>query len=138
MASKKQRRRRQKERRHEYEYVYVDSEGQEVEVEEERPKSANSKTPPASKPLLTERGRKIEPPSWRRTARRAALFAPFMLVILYLLRPKDGSTAGVVLNVLVLMAFFVPFSYFMDSMMYRFAQKRLARGGGSSPKSSSR
>jgi hypothetical protein len=139
VASKKQRRRRQKERRHEYEYVYVDSEGQEVAVEgDESPRPADGKTPPAPKPLTTERGRKIEPPSWRRTLRRAALFAPLMLVILYLLRPKDGSSAGVVVNVLVLMAFFVPFSYFMDSLMYRFAQKRLARGGGSSPKSSSR
>ena len=136
MASRKQRRRRQKERRHEYEYVYVDEEGREVEVEETEPERSNGKAP-AARSVQTARGRKIDPPSWRRTLRRAAIFAPLMLVILYLLRAKDATTASVVLQVIMLMAFFIPFSYFMDSLMFRLAQRRSAKAGGSSTKSSS-
>ncbi len=136
MASKKQRRRRDKERRHEYEYVYVDEEGREVAVDEGEPKRSNGKAPTA-RSVQTARGRKIDPPSWRRTLRRAAIFAPLMFVILYLLRAKDATTASVLLSVLMLMAFFIPFSYFMDSLMFRLAQKRGAKAAGSSSKGSS-
>src|SRR5688572_18838466 len=74
MPTRKQRRRRAKERRHEYEYVYVevDEEGREVEVEvegdelEERTRS-NGRAP---RPV-TRSGRVVEPPSWRRVAKRA-------------------------------------------------------------------
>lgn len=133
MASKKQRRRREKERRHEYEYVYVDEEGREVAVEEVDPEQANGKAPSAQS-VRTRGGRKIDPPSWRRTLRRAAIFAPLMFVILYLLRAKDATTASVLLSVLMLMAFFIPFSYFMDSLMFRLAQRRGAQARGSSAK----
>ena len=136
MASKKQRRRRDKERRHEYEYVYVDEEGREVAVEEVDSEQSNGKAPSAQS-VRTGRGRKIDPPSWRRTLRRAGIFAPLMFVILYLLRAKDATTASVLLSVLMLMAFFIPFSYFMDSLMFRLAQRRGAKADGSSAKGSS-
>ena len=90
MATKKQKRRREKERRHEYEYVYVDEEGQEVEVDEREEERKNGKSP-AQRAVKTDRGRTVDPPSWRRTLRRAAIFSPLMFVILYLLKPK-GST----------------------------------------------
>jgi hypothetical protein len=130
MATKKQRRRREKERRHEYEYVYVDDEGREVEVDE--PERKNGKSP-AQRAVKTG-GRTVEPPSWRRTLRRAAIFSPLMFVILYLLRPKDSTVASVVFSVALLMVFFIPFSYFMDSLMFRLAQKRAAKARGSSAK----
>jgi hypothetical protein len=136
MASKKQRRRRDKERRHEYEYVYVDEEGRDVAVDEAEPAPSNGKSPSA-KSVRTGRGRKVDPPSWRRTLRRAAIFAPLIFIILYLLRAKDATTASVLLSVLMLMAFFIPFSYFMDSLMFRLAQRRGAKAGGSSAKGSS-
>ena len=51
-----------------------------------------------------------------------------MFVILYLLKPKGSTPASVVLSVALLMVFFIPFSYFMDSLMFRLAQKPKARG----------
>jgi hypothetical protein len=131
VATKKQKRRREKERRHEYEYVYVDEEGQELEVEGSEPAPKNGK-PSAQKPIRNERGRNVDPPSWRRTLRRAAIFLPLMFVILYLLRPKDSSAGSVIFSVALLMVFFIPFSYFMDSLMYRYAQRRAEKARGSS------
>jgi hypothetical protein len=131
VATKKQKRRREKERRHEYEYVYVDEEGQEVEVEESERATKNGKSS-AQKAVRTERGRTVDPPSWRRTLRRAAIFSPLMFVILYLLQPKDSTVRSVIFSVALLMVFFIPFSYFMDSLMYRFAQRRAEKARGSS------
>src|SRR5205823_2641407 len=76
MPSRKQRRRRQKERRHEYEFVYVDEEGREVEVdssevgrsprrEVRRNGTKDARTKKGARPV-----RKIDPPSWKRVARR--------------------------------------------------------------------
>jgi len=136
MASKKQRRRREKERRHEYEYVYVDSDGREIPVDEvepeQKPEQKNGKAAPqAQRAIKTERGRNIEPPSWRRVFRRGMIFAPLMAIIVYLLQGKDKSVAGALVQTLVLMTLFLPFSYLMDSLMYRSARKRLgAKGGG--------
>ena len=132
MATKKQRRRRQKERRHEYEYVYVDEEGQEVEVDEPEPARKNGK-PPSPRGVQVG-ARTVDPPSWRKTLRRAAIFSPLMFVILYLLRPNDSSVGSVAFSVVLLMVFFIPFSYFMDSLMFRLAQKRAAKARGSSTK----
>jgi hypothetical protein len=138
MPTRKQRRRRLKERRHEYEYVYVDSEGREVEVDEEaaQPRSQKKETPKAI-PARGGRGRAVEPPSWRRSLRRGAIFAPFMVIVLYLLKPKGSGAEGVVVQALILIAFFVPFSYFMDSFVYRMAQRRANRPRGPAEKSGS-
>jgi hypothetical protein len=133
MATKKQKRRRDKERRHEYEYVYVDDEGQEVEVDEPEPERKNGKAS-AQKAVKTDRGRTVDPPSWRRTLRRAAIFSPLMFVILYLLKPKGSTPASVLFSVALLMVFFIPFSYFMDTLMFRLAQKRAEKARGSSSK----
>jgi hypothetical protein len=137
MASKKQRRRREKERRHEYEFVYVDDEGREVEVEAAEPAKSNGKAR-AVQSVQTGRGRKVDPPSWRRTLRRAAIFAPLMFVIVYFLRAKDATVVSVLLQVMMLLAFFIPFSYFMDSLMFRLAQKRAAQAQGSAKSKSPR
>jgi hypothetical protein len=146
MATKKQRKRRSKERRHDWEYVYVDEDGREVEVEEEggaggkagaKAQSSSAKAVKSTEAGRSAKpaargGRKVEPPSWRRVFRRALIFAPIMLVIVYLLKPKSTSTPGVVLQTMLLLAIFIPFSYLMDSIMYRSFQKRL--GGGAPPK----
>jgi len=135
MAKRKQRRRRDKDRRHEWEYVYVDDEGREMDVDEEEEAPAtkgNGKK--AEKQPVTRVGRVVEPPSWRRTMRRSMIFAPLILIMVYLLRPKSATLASVVLNTLLLMAFFIPFSYFMDSIMYRAFRKRLERSRGGDAK----
>jgi hypothetical protein len=132
MPSKKQQRRRQKLQRHEYEEVYVDETGRELEPEEAEElvgTALASKPAKAAKPQPARRGaRAIEPPSLRRTGRRALLFFPLMLVTVMLLG-QDLTLAQQIVQTVVLMAFFLPFSYFMDTMMWRSYQRRLARQG---------
>jgi hypothetical protein len=130
MPSKKQQRRRQKLKRHEYEEVYVDDTGRELDPEEAEElvgAALTKKTARAAKPQPTRRaGRVIEPPSWRRTGRRGLLFFPLMLVTVILLG-QDLSLPQQIAQTVVLMAFFLPFSYFMDTMMWRSYQRRTAR-----------
>jgi len=129
MPSRKQKRRREKQQRHEWEEVYVDEEGRELDPEEAeeivgppQARAAKGKTQPAPRG-----GRTIEPPSWRRTAKRGLLFFPLMLITVFLLADEGASTAGKVAQTFVLMAFFLPFSYLMDSLVWRSSQRRLAR-----------
>ena len=134
MPSKKQQRRRQKLQRHEYEEVYVDEEGNEIDREQAMElglveTSEREPRKPARQQARGARGaRAIEPPSWRRTAKRGLLFFPLMLLVVFLLASDDEiTTAGKVVQTLILMAFFLPFSYFMDTMVYRSYQRRLNR-----------
>ncbi len=132
MPSKKQRRRREKLKRHEWEEVYVDDEGNELDPEEAEAlvgPANDRRAAPAKEP---ERGgrKPIEAPSWRRTFRRGALFFPLMLVTVFLLAGDGATTAQKITQTLVLMAFFLPFSYFMDSMVWRSFQRRVARDDG--------
>ena len=115
MPSRKQRRRRAKERRHEYEYVYVDEEGREVEVDEpaQERKKADGRPPPK-----TRAGRVIEPASWSRVGRRALIFAPLMFITIRLLE-KSEPLSNSILRTVFLLGLFLPFSYVMDSMLYR-------------------
>ena len=123
MATKKQQRRRQKLQRHEYEEVYVDETGRELPPEEAQ-ELAGPTTPRRS--ASTSKSRPAE--RGRRTGKRALLFFPLMLAVVFLLSP-ELATAAKVFNTLVLMAFFVPFSYFMDAMMWRSFQRRIERTG---------
>ena len=126
MPSRKQRRRRLKERRHEYEYVYVDEEGREVEApEEERPQAApRGKSASGRRAATTTRaGRRIEPASWSRVGKRGLFIAPVMFLLISLMG-KNLSVAQRIYETVVLLAIFLPFSYFMDSLMYRSYLKR--------------
>jgi hypothetical protein len=132
MPTRKQRRRRAKERRHEYEYVYVDEEGQEVEVdgEPDEAEHVQRRNGKAARPA-TRGGRVVEPPSWRRVGRRALLFAPLMFLALSLV----GSSLTInqrVIQTMLMLAFFLPFSYLMDRMLYRSHLRRSA--GGEAPR----
>jgi hypothetical protein len=137
MPTKKQRRRNQKARRHEYEYVYLDDEGNEVPVEPSElrtEKNGQRDSKPrkggGSGKQAATRGaggrRKIEPPSWRRSARRALLFGPILVVAMMLFN-RNLPLAQQVFPAVFLIAFFIPFSYFTDSLAYRMFQKRLNR-----------
>jgi hypothetical protein len=132
MPSKKQQRRRQKLKRHEYEEVYVDDTGRELDPEEAEElvgAALTRKTARAAKPSPARRGvRAVEPPSWRRTGRRGLLFFPLMLVTVILLG-KELTLAQQIAQTVVLMAFFLPFSYFVDTMMWRSYQRRMSRTG---------
>ena len=127
MPSRKQRRRRLKERRHEYEYVYVDEEGREVEPPEEaqpQPRARAGKAASGRRAATTTRsGRRIEPPSWSRVGKRALFIGPVMFLLINLMG-KNLSAAQRIYETVVLLAIFLPFSYFMDSLMYRSYLKR--------------
>jgi hypothetical protein len=134
MPTRKQRRRNQKARRHEYEYVYVDDEGNEVPVDQSelrverngKRESKPSKAGTSGRSVTGRGGRKVEPPSWRRSGRRALLFGPILVVAMMLLN-RNLSLAQQIFPAVFLIAFFIPFSYFTDSLAYRMLQKRLAR-----------
>jgi hypothetical protein len=128
VPSRKQRRRRLKERRHDYEYVYVDDEGREVEAPEEEQQQAPARG--SGKPAsgrragaTTRTGRRIEPPSWYRVGKRALFVGPVMFLLINLMG-KNLSAAQRIYETVVLLAIFLPFSYFMDSLMYRSYLKR--------------
>jgi len=140
MPTRKQRRRRQKDLRHEWEEVYVDAEGRELapeEVEELAPEIIVSKHEPRARAKSRARqqgsrparaGRTVQPPSWRRVAKRAAIFAPLMYVFITLTN-RGTNPAYALLITLQLILLFVPFSYLMDRLTYRLWQKRQARPG---------
>ena len=117
MATKKQRRRRAKEHRHDY--VWVDGEGNEIDAP---PETTSDKSAPR-----TRSGRR-EPqaPSWQRTFKRGAIFAPIMFATVLLLSPGLPLTQKLA-NTLLIVGIFVPFSYFLDRLFYRSAQRRAAR-----------
>lgn len=131
MATQKQRRRRAKEHRHDYEVVYLDDEGNEVEAEQEsRPRKPPAKATARGSRKTEPRGRRgrpVQPPSWPRVLKRGMIFAPiFLATVLLLGGGKIGYPQAVVQTVL-LIAVFIPFSYFMDKVVWRQYQKRLER-----------
>ena len=136
MATQKQRRRRAKEKRHDYELVYVDEDGVERPVEkEESPrkpvgrgsKGTVSKASTSSSKGSARRGRAAQPPSWRKVLKRGAIFAPIFFATVLLLGGDKITYAGAFVQSILLLAVFIPFSYFMDRLVWRQQQKRLNR-----------
>lgn len=130
MPSRRQRKRRQKDRRHDWEYVYVDEEGNEVETpEDELALSRNGKRAAQQQPPKGKASgmREVQPPSWRRVGKRGLIFAPLMFLTVTFLS-GDLTIAQRVINTAFLLAFFLPFSYAMDALMYRMYRKRSGIG----------
>jgi hypothetical protein len=124
MPSRKQRRRRAKERRHDYEFVYVDEEGREVEVDPadaETPKRAERKAQPVNRS-----GRAVQPASWQRVGKRALLFGPLMFITIRILEKSEALTTSLV-RTFFLLLLFLPFSYVLDSLLYRSYLRRTTR-----------
>jgi hypothetical protein len=131
MPSRKQRRRREKGFRHEWEYVEVDPEtGEEREI---APAALKADKPKREKPAAQRaqqsgrRGRREpQPPSWSRVVKRTAMFAPLMALFIYWTNSssKNGSGTQIVLSTLLLIVFFAPFSYVVDSWTYKLWLKR--------------
>jgi hypothetical protein len=134
MATKKQRRRREKEKRHDYDLVEIDEEGNETVLTSSELKVA---APPSrvkggtsAKAKPQGRGRKpVQPPSWQRVIKRGLIFAPIFLATVLLLGGGKLTLAGAIVQTVLLLAVFVPFSYFMDRFVWRSYQKRAARSG---------
>ena len=120
MPTRKQRRRRAKEHRHEY--VWEDAEGNEIAPSD----LPTSKNEPKSRPAPARSVREPQPPTWRRTLKRGAIFAPIMLATVMLLSNSLTLTQQVT-QALLIAVIFVPFSYFLDGVFYRSQKRRLAR-----------
>jgi hypothetical protein len=142
VPTRKQRRRRQKERRHEYEYVYVDDEGREVEVDEDerQPEPASRRDPrrngkhDSTKARSSARPpRKVDPPSWARSFRRAVFFGIFIFVAFGFINNKESLQGRLALTV-IYTAFFIPFMYLMDRAMYRAYLRRTGNQPAPPPK----
>ncbi|HSK15455.1 MAG TPA: hypothetical protein VK915_04735 [Gaiellaceae bacterium] len=140
MPSRKQRRRREKLKRHEYEYVLETEEGEEIPLESPRAADAarNGQVAEVKKHHgpVDRRGRPVPQPSLRRVLRRTAIFAPLIAIFIYVTTP-DIQPATLVFNVVLLLAFFMPFSYVVDLFVYRMMLRRWERdraGGGRSTK----
>ena len=116
MATKKQRRRRAKESRHEY--VWVDDSGNEIDPPDEAPEKRESRASGSF--------RNPQEPSWQRSFRRGAIFAPIMFGTVFLLSP-NLPLATKVTQTLLIVTIFIPFSFFLDRFFYRSAQRRAAR-----------
>jgi hypothetical protein len=135
MATQKQRRKRAKEKRHEYELVEIDGEGNEtvlrasdLKAETSSSSSAGKGAAPSDAKAKSKPSRGApQPPTWRRVAKRGAIFAPIFLATVLLLGGDRMSFVGAVLQTIFLLAIFVPFSYFMDRLVWRSHEKRLAR-----------
>jgi hypothetical protein len=144
VPTRKQRRRQQKLRRHEYEEVYVDAEGNVVDVDgADQPepsgrRNGRTATRPARAPARAPRtGRTIQPPSVRRALKRGLLFGPVMFILISIL-PGGGDITLLarVVNTLMLLAIFLPFSYVMDTVTYRIWLRRTGRAAPGRGKSS--
>jgi hypothetical protein len=138
MATQKQRRRRAKEKRHDYDLVYIDEDG--VEQPVERPdeprkptgrgsKATVSKSSTSKQPSRRSRASKAaQPPSWSKVLKRGAIFAPIFLATVILLGGNKMSFTAALVQTVLLIGVFIPFSYFMDRVVWRQHQKRLAKG----------
>ena len=126
MPTRKQRRRREKQKRHEWEEVYVDEDGNELDPEEaeEIAGPAGRTKGDKAQPRQTAGRRVVEPPSLRRTLRRGALFFPLMVLTVFLLTGDDLSTAQKIAQAVFLLLIFLPFTHFMDVLLWRAFQRR--------------
>lgn len=120
MPTRKQRRRRAKELRHDY--VWEDGEGNELDADEVPVRKAESQ----ARRVPKSAGREPQAPTWRRTLKRGLIFAPIMFVTVMLLS-SELTLAEQLTQTAFIVAIFVPFSYFLDGIMWRSFKKRAAR-----------
>src|SRR6266542_4888333 len=126
MPSRKQRRRRAKEKRHEWEFVEIDpatGEERALEPDERKADRPASSKKAAQKTSSRKPGRVVNPPSWNRVLKRGLVFAPLMFLTVTFLDSSLTVVARVIQTALLL-AFFIPFSYAMDTFAYRTFIKR--------------
>jgi hypothetical protein len=127
MPTRKQRRRRQKELRHDYELVWEDAEGNELPPEKAPSNGVDKRASARPAPGGGRQGRQVQPPSWQRTFKRGAIFAPIMFATVWVLSGKSLGVQGVIEQALIIVAIFIPFSHLLDGILYRSQLKRAAR-----------
>jgi hypothetical protein len=131
MPTKKQRRRKDKNRRHEFEDAYFDDAGNEITKDEYEELTGEVVAAPAAKkdgtrangkPVTTRAGRPVPPPSWRRSLKRAALFTPLLLIVVFAFDNKTPVSTKISIGIFYGLAM-IPFLYLMDRVMYRRFQR---------------
>ena len=75
------------------------------------------------------RVREVQPPSWNKVLKRGAIFAPIFFATVMLLGGNKMTIQSAIVQTFLLIGVFIPFSYFMDRLVWRQYQKRLARDG---------
>ena len=138
MPTRKQKRREAKSKRHEYEFVYVDEEGKELdevpeELVEPKERRSNGAKPDAAKSAARKaqparggrQARVPHPPSWQRSAKRAAILGAIVFV-LFSFTGRGGNGRYLVALQLTVMytVLFIPFTYAVDRFAYRRWQAR--------------
>ncbi len=123
MPSRKQRRRREKLQRHEWEYVLETEEGEEIPLKSPRPRRADENERGRGRQPVDRRGRAAQKPSFQRVMKRTAIFAPLLFVVIWITGP-NLTVAQKVAQTGVLIAFFIPFSYLVDVLVYRALMRR--------------
>jgi hypothetical protein len=128
VPTKKQQRRRVKQRRHEWEIVEIDEEGNETVVDTRASRDDDSVPASPAKAGKATRGsgRTVLAPSWKRSARRAAIFAPILVLVIFAFDKKTPVASKVAIGVFY-SVMMVPFLYYMDRTFYRAQQRRAAR-----------
>jgi hypothetical protein len=112
--------------------VYVDDAGNEVEPGPDEVEVSRKAEKNGGRSQPGRRGN-AQPPSWSRTLKRGAIFAPVMFATVLLLG-GTGSTVGNLVQTAILVALFIPFSYVLDGFMWRSQQKREARARATTSK----
>ena len=134
MATRKQRRREEKLRRHEWEYETTTEDGEVVRAASVKElasgggsstKIVKGKKEPDDV-VRDARGKLVPKPSWQRTLKRAAIFGPILVVLIFV-TARNASTTAKVVNALILLAIFIPFSHLVDRVVYRSVLKRQTR-----------
>jgi hypothetical protein len=134
MPSRKQRRRREKLQRHEYEYVIENEDGEEIAVDQLPETTRATGRDRASGSGSGRRGREVPKPSLQRTIKRAGIFGPILVIVVFVLGGNELTTAQKLFQAIMLLAVFLPFSYLLDTLMYRAYQRKQARGPGAPSK----
>ena len=109
-------------------------EGEEIVVETPRPEpDLDGKAGKTAKTAVARdrSGREIPKPSMGRVLRRTAIFAPLILIVVFLTSGEGASTAAKVYTTVMLLLFFIPFSYVVDVLMYRMLTRRQQRARAS-------
>jgi hypothetical protein len=89
----------------------------------ESPAPKNGRPAKASAGPLDRHGKPIPKPSLGRVLRRTAIFVPLIAVFLYL-TVENITIPSLIVNILVLLALFMPFSYLVDMVVYRMLWRR--------------
>jgi hypothetical protein len=126
MPSRKQRRRREKLQRHEWEYVLETEEGEEIPLKSPRPRRADDDGTAGRRGGGEQRGRPVQKPSLQRVMKRTAIFAPLLFIVIWITGP-NLTVAQKVAQTGLLLAFFIPFSYLVDVLLYRALLRRQER-----------